>query len=55
MGIYKRKRIVLVGSKEAVEGVWKRHFDNFMNEKIVEEATVFSIGMEANEEYLCRE
>lgn len=49
-----RKRIVLVGSKEAMKGVWKRHFDSFTNEKIVRKTKVFCIGMKVNEEYLCR-
>ena len=43
----KREDGMLVGSKEEVKGVWKRHFERLMNGGTGGEAIVTSMGMEA--------
>ena len=43
----------LVGGKEEVTGVWKRHFERLMSERTVGEAVVTSMGMEAGGKRVC--
>ena len=43
----------LVGGREEVTGVWKRHFERLMSERTVGEAVVTSMGMEAGGKRVC--